>query len=72
MQRYSINKVGKDFVVQAGDESVFKCASRRKAARIVSDANDLMRARGCKVPGDGRCCSDACDRLDLPVVEQGK
>jgi hypothetical protein len=61
MQRYSINKVGKDFVVQAGDESVLKCASRRKAARTVSDANDLMRGCGCDVPGDS-CCSEACDR----------
>jgi hypothetical protein len=68
MQRYSINKVGKDFVVQAGEESVLKCASRRKAARIVSDANDLMRACGCDVPSHG-CCSEACDRLDLHDAE---
>ena len=68
MQRYSINKVGKDFVVQAGNESVLKCASRRKAARTVSDANDLMRACGCEVPGDG-CCSEACDRLGLHEAE---
>jgi hypothetical protein len=42
MKRYSIIKMGNEFVVQAEERSVLKCTSRRKAARTVSDANDLM------------------------------
>jgi hypothetical protein len=68
MQRYSINKVGKDFVVQAGDESVMKCASRRKAARMVSDANDLMRACACEISRNGYC-SDECDQHAISATK---
>jgi hypothetical protein len=44
MQRYGIIKQGNGFVIQAEALSVLKCSSRRKAARAVSDALDLIRA----------------------------
>jgi hypothetical protein len=44
MQRYGIIKDGSGFIVQADEQSVLKCTSRRKAAKTISDANDLLRA----------------------------
>ncbi|HEX7792257.1 MAG TPA: hypothetical protein VF467_17215 [Afipia sp.] len=44
MERYAIIKHGRDFIVQSEEQSVLKCTSLRKAARLVADANGLMRA----------------------------
>jgi len=43
MERYAIIKDGRDFIVQSEEQSVFKCTSRRRAAKLVADANGLMR-----------------------------
>ena len=45
MKNYSIVRIGNEYVVQAGDQSVLKVASRRKAARLVTDAAELMDAQ---------------------------
>jgi hypothetical protein len=42
MKNYSIVRVGNEYVVQAGDKSVLKIASRRRAARLVTDAAGLL------------------------------
>jgi hypothetical protein len=42
MKNYSIIRIGNEYVVQAGDESVLKISSRRRAARLVSDADELL------------------------------
>jgi hypothetical protein len=42
MKIYSIVKIGDEFVVQAGDKSVLKIASRRKAVQLVTDAAELL------------------------------
>jgi hypothetical protein len=42
MKIYSIVRVGDEFVVQAGDKSVLKIASRRKAVQLVTDAAELL------------------------------
>jgi hypothetical protein len=44
MQHFGIVRDGKTFIVQAEQQGVLKCASRRRAARTIADANDLMRA----------------------------
>jgi hypothetical protein len=44
MRHYGIVKDGKTFIVQAEQQGVLKCASRRRAARTIADATDLMRA----------------------------
>jgi hypothetical protein len=44
MQRYGIIKDGGGFIVQAEEQSILRCTSRRKAAKTISDANDLIRA----------------------------
>ena len=42
MKDYSIVRIGKEYVVQAGENSVLKVASRRRAARLVTDAAELL------------------------------
>ncbi|MGA2293506.1 hypothetical protein, partial [Bradyrhizobium sp.] len=42
MKNYSIVRIGNEYVVQAGDESVLKISSRRRAARLVTDAEELL------------------------------
>ena len=45
MKNYSILRIGNEYVVQADEKSVLKVASRRKAARLVTDAAELMDAQ---------------------------
>ena len=42
MKNYSIVRVGAEYVVQADEKSVLKIASRRRAARLVTDAAELI------------------------------
>jgi hypothetical protein len=42
MKNYSIVRIGKEYVVQADEKSILKIASRRRAARLVSDAVELL------------------------------
>jgi hypothetical protein len=42
MNNYSIIRIGKEYVVQADEKSILKIASRRRAARLVSDAAELL------------------------------
>jgi hypothetical protein len=42
MKIYSIVRIGNAYVVRAGEKSILKIASRRKAARLVTDAAELL------------------------------
>lgn len=42
MKNYSIVRVGNEYVVQADEKSVLKIASRRRAARLVTSAAELL------------------------------
>jgi hypothetical protein len=42
MKNYSIVRIGNEYVVQANEKSVLKFASRRKAAKLVTDAAELL------------------------------
>jgi hypothetical protein len=42
MKNYSILRVGNEYVVQADEKSILKITSRRRAARTVNDAAELM------------------------------
>ena len=44
MKNYSIVRVGDEYVVQAGDECILKISSRRRAAKLVSEAAELLDA----------------------------
>jgi hypothetical protein len=43
MKKYSIVRIGSEYVVQAGDISILKVASRREAAKLVTDAAELLQ-----------------------------
>jgi hypothetical protein len=45
MKRYSIIRIGDDYVVQVEEQSVLKVASRRRAAQLVTDAAELLNAQ---------------------------
>jgi hypothetical protein len=45
MKNYSIVRIGNEYVVRVDDKSVLKIASRRRAARLVTDAAELMDSR---------------------------
>ena len=42
MKNYSIVRIVNDYIVQADDQSVLKIASRRRAAKLVTDAAELL------------------------------
>ena len=42
MKNYSIVRIGNEYVVRVDEKSVLKIASRRRAARLVTDAAVLM------------------------------
>jgi hypothetical protein len=42
MKNYSIVRVGHEYVVQADEKSILKISSRRRAARLISDAAELL------------------------------
>ena len=42
MTNYSIEKVGADYVVKVDDQSVMKMGSRRRAAQLVIEAQELL------------------------------
>jgi hypothetical protein len=42
MKNYSIVRVGHEYIVRADEENVLKVASRRRAARLVTEASELL------------------------------
>jgi hypothetical protein len=42
MKNYSIEKIGSDYVVKVDDLQVMKVGSRRRAAKLVVDASELL------------------------------
>ena len=42
MKNYSIVRIGNEYVVQADEKSVLKIASRRRAAKLITDATELL------------------------------
>jgi hypothetical protein len=45
MKNYSIVRIGNEYVVQADEKSVLKVASRRRAARLITDATGLLKSQ---------------------------
>jgi hypothetical protein len=42
MKNYSIVRVGHEYIVRADEESILKVSSRRRAAKLVTDASELL------------------------------
>jgi hypothetical protein len=43
VNNYSIIRIGNEYVVRAGEKSILKIASRRRAAKLVSQAAVLLQ-----------------------------
>jgi hypothetical protein len=50
MKIYSIVRVGNEYIVRADHQNVLKTASRRRAARLVTDAAELLDAQPAPSP----------------------
>jgi hypothetical protein len=50
MTRYSIRKQGCEYVVLADDQSMLSFTSRRKAAKLVADAAELLSVQSASPP----------------------
>ncbi|HEY9451718.1 MAG TPA: hypothetical protein VIR82_03540 [Bradyrhizobium sp.] len=59
MKNYSIVRVGDEYVVQAGDVRILKVASRRQAAKLVTEAAELLGQL--PAPDAGEDASLACE-----------
>lgn len=52
MKKYSIVRVGSEYVVQAGETRILKVSSRREAAKLVTDAAGLLQQEPAPVAGE--------------------
>jgi hypothetical protein len=52
MKKYSIVRIGSEYVVQAGETSILKVSSRREAAKLVTDAAELLQQETADVAGE--------------------
>ena len=50
MKNYSIVRIGSEYVVQAGETSILKVSSRREAAKLVTDAAELLQQEPAALP----------------------
>ena len=51
MKKYSIVRIGGEYVVQVGETSILKVSSRREAAKLV-DAAELLQQESAPVAGE--------------------
>ena len=62
MKKYSIVRIGSEYVVQAGATSILKVSSRREAAKLVTDAAELLQqGPAAAVEGDSSIGRDMPD-----------
>jgi hypothetical protein len=54
MMNYSIIRDGNEYVVRAGEKSVLKISSRRRAAKLVTDAVELLQRQSGRSAEEGR------------------
>jgi hypothetical protein len=64
MKNYSIVRVGSDYVVQADEQSILKVASRRRAAKLVTDASGLLSSND-SAAAVGSDCPDSADECTV-------
>jgi hypothetical protein len=51
MARYSIRKLGSEYVVLVDDQSILRFTSRRKAEKLVADAAELLSVHSVRSAG---------------------
>ncbi|WP_065753378.1 hypothetical protein [Bradyrhizobium paxllaeri] len=64
MKKYSIVRIGSEYVVQAGERSILKVSSRREAAKLVTDAAELLQHE--PAPGADELASIAREVPEVP------
>ena len=64
MKNYSIVRIGNEYAVQAGEMLIMKVASRRQAAKLVTDAAELLEQAPARSAGEAP--SIACELPELP------
>lgn len=64
MKKYSIIRIGSEYVVQAGETSILRVASRREAAKLVTDAAVLLQRE--PAPGADEGPSIGRDTPEVP------
>lgn len=64
MKNYSIVRIGNEYIVQADEKSVLIIASRRRAAKLITDATELLDQQPVAPAGDAP--SIACDPSVIP------
>jgi hypothetical protein len=67
MKIYSIVRIGSEYVVRAEDKSVLKIASRRRAARLVTDAAELLDSQAASQPPAPTHTGPSIDRDPVKV-----
>jgi hypothetical protein len=68
MTRYSIRKLGCEYVVLADDQSILRVASRRKAVKLVADAAELLSVQSAS-PGEHEPDSDQSAVKDAKFLD---
>jgi hypothetical protein len=62
-------RIGKEYIVQAGEKSVLKTSSRRMAARLINDAAGLLEQHpDLTTAVDASITCDVSDISDAPKV----
>jgi len=64
MKKYSIVRMGSEYVVQAGETSILKVSSRREADKLVTDAAGLLQQE--PAPGTEEASSPAREKPEVP------
>jgi hypothetical protein len=64
MKKYSIIRIGSEYVVQAGETSILRVASRREAAKLVTHAAVLLQQE--PAPGADEGPSIGRDAPEVP------
>jgi hypothetical protein len=64
-KNYSIVRSGNEYIVQADEKSVFKISSRRRAAKLVTDASELLVQR----PAPPQLSNDTSIDCDSSAIE---
>jgi hypothetical protein len=52
MKKYSIVRIGSEYIVQAGETSILKVSSRREADKLVTEAAELLQQKPASAEGE--------------------
>ena len=52
MKKYSIVRIGSEYIVQAGETSILKVSSRREADKLVTEAAELLQQKPASSEGE--------------------